>query len=135
MIDNFIEMNLDLYPPSVSQVKELKLKDFKIVNGKPVLNNKYFNGKYGLIIVYAPWCIHCKASTNTWNELATQYNYVFPIGAINAEDLDNGNDELSSMLSVKSYPTVYTVNKNGKLAKYKFDESKDELIYYISSKL
>ena len=124
----------DLYPKS-SLVKELKYKDFQYINNKPVLKHPKFKGRHGLIMVYAPWCQHCKGFTDVWNDLAIQYNYIFPIGAVNAEDIINKNHEISSDLSVRAYPTIFYVNKNGKLSKYKHDETRDELLYYISSKI
>lgn len=125
---------LDLYTKQ-SPVKELKFKDFKYVNRKPVLKHKKFKGKQGMVMVYAPWCTHCKGMTDIWNELALQYNYIFPLGAINAEDISNRNHEITEDLSVKYYPTIYYVNRNGKLSKYKHEESRDELIFFISSKI
>lgn len=125
---------VDFYPKT-SSVKELKYRDFKYVNNKPILKHKKFKGKNGMVLVYAPWCQHCKGFTETWNDLAQQYNYIFPLGAINAEDIDNRNHQLSSDLSVKAYPTIFYVSKNGRLTKYKHDETRDELIYFMSSKM
>lgn len=125
---------VDFYPKT-SAVKELKYKDFKYVNNKPILKHKRFKGKAGMVLVYAPWCQHCKGFTDVWNELAQQFNYIFPLGAINAEDIDNMNHELSSSLSVRVYPTLFFVSKTGRLTKYKHDETRDELMYYISSKI
>jgi len=125
---------VDFYPKT-SPVKELKYKDFKYVNNKPILIHKKFKGKSGMILVYAPWCQFCKGFTETWNDLAQQYNYIFPLGALNAEDIHNRNHEISSSLSVRSYPTIINVSKTGRLTKYRHDDSRDELIYYISSKM
>lgn len=125
---------VDFYPKD-SPVKELKYKDFKYVNNKPVLKHKKFKGKSGMVLVYAPWCKHCKGFTETWNDLAQQYNYIFPMGAINAEDIQNHNHQISSDLSVRAYPTIFHVSKTGRMTKYKLDETRDELMYYISSKI
>lgn len=125
---------VDFYPKS-SPVKELKYKDFKYINKKPVITNKNFKGKTGLLLVYAPWCKHCKGFTELWNDLAQQYNYLFPMGALNAEDIHNQNHQISSDLSVKFYPTIFVVSKNGRLTKYKYDETRDELTYFINSKM
>lgn len=125
---------LDFYPDA-SPIKELKYKDFDFSKKKPTLKHKKFKNKKGMIMVYAPWCQHCKGFIDTWNELGMQYNYVFPLGAINAEDINNNNHELSASLSVGAYPTLFFVSKSGKLTKYKHNESRDELIYYISSKI
>lgn len=125
---------IDYYPDN-APVKELKYKDFKYNKQKPTLNHKKFKNKVGMILVYAPWCQHCKGIIQTWNDLASQYNYIFPLGAINAEDIDNRNHELLSNLSVTAYPTLFTVSKKGNLTKYKHIETRDELIYYISSKI
>ena len=49
------------------------------------------------------------------------------VGAINAEDIDNKNHELSSSLSVRVYPTLFYVSKSGRLTKYKHDETQEKI--------
>lgn len=121
----------DIYTKSTG-VAELKGKDFKL--GKNVtINDKAFKNKPGLIMFYAPWCPHCKDRAEMWSELAIQFQYVFPITAVNVED--KNNYELAKKLNIVAYPTVKYVTPKGNLRDYKHSLDKDELMYFISSKI
>lgn len=123
----------DLYQGT--DIIELKYKDFKIKNKNKKIHNKNFMNKKGLIILYAPWCKHCNDITSYMVELGSFYKNIFPIGAINSEDILYKNDKLLKYFNYKYYPTLFTISKKGNINLYKNQLSKDELHYYIGSQL
>ena len=114
-----------------SGVEELKYSDFKI-NKKKIILKKKNNNLNGLVIVYAPWCKHCKEIVDTWSELAIENMYRFYIASINSEDLKNKNDHITSKLKVIEYPTLFSIKKSGLLTKYVGSISRDDIQYHIS---
>ena len=122
----------DIYK-EYSGVIELKYKDFKIINKKIYITNKNFIEKNkGLIVFYAPWCKHCNIMGDDYSELAIVYKNIFPLGAVNIEDINNNNDLLSSAAKIKTYPTIKKIGKNGLLQNYDTKFNKDNIVYYIS---
>lgn len=117
--------------PKYTEVINLTDKDFKIDGRKVKIINKHFKDKMGLIVFYAPWCIHCKNMVEMWSDLAIQFKNIFPIGAVNSDR----EEEISNKLKIRYYPTIKVVTKKGNISNYKGRMDKDELIYYICSKI
>lgn len=116
-----------------SGVVELTSKDFEIINKKIIVINKEFKDKYGLINFYAPWCPHCRNMVEMWSDLAIQFKYKFAIGAVNCENKDNY--DIRNKLKIEYYPTIKSVSKKGIISKYDGNLLKDEIMYYICTKL
>ena len=108
-----------------TSVLELTYNDFK--NKK--ITNPSFKNKKGLVLFYAPWCIHCKQMSDKWIDLAESFSDRFVISAINIDDLTVGNDKLLYTFKVKSYPTMFFV-ENNKLIPYK-EKNIDNIVYFI----
>lgn len=114
-------------------VNELKYKDFKIKNKKLIIKHKDFKNKNGMIILYAPWCGHCQKIKDDVIELNLHYKNLFPIATINAENLKN--EKLLKHLNYEYYPTIFTTNKKNMLSKYNELFDKNNIHYYIGTKL
>lgn len=112
-----------------TSVLELTYNDFK--NKK--ITNSSFKNKKGLVLFYAPWCIHCKQMRDKWIDLAESFSDRFVISAINIEDFTVGNDKLLYTFKVKSYPTMFFV-ENNKLIPYK-EKNIDNIVYFIWNNL
>jgi len=116
-----------------SGVVELTTKDFQISDKKMTVHNPEFKDKYGLIAFYAPWCGHCKAMVEMWSDLAIQFKHKFAIGSVNCEN--KNNYLLCSHFRIKYYPTIKYVTKNGIIYDYEGGQDKDDMLYFICSKL
>jgi thiol-disulfide isomerase/thioredoxin len=118
-------------------VIELKLKDFKYdkKNKKLYINNNYFSENKGLIIFYAPWCKHCVKISNSIIDLAMSNLNIFSFGAVNVENVEDGNDYLSMYGNISRLPTIKTINNNGILENYKFEYNIDNLIFYVNTNI
>lgn len=116
---------------------ELKLKDFKYIkkNKKLFIKNKYFNENKGFIIFYAPWCKYCKKISTMLIDLALSNINLFNFGAVNIEDVENGNDYLSIYANINKIPTLKYIKNNGELINYEFEYSNDNLIYFINTNI
>lgn len=122
----------NLYP-SGSDVIELNLFDFdgkrlkyfaKVKKGKP---------KIGIIVFYAPWCVHCVYMKELLENLASQFKNRFNITAVNCEHPFNYS--LRWLFEISCYPTIMYFNKTGEVENYLGTCDKDGLLTFISSKL
>ena len=113
---------------------ELKYKDFIINKNKIKINNDFFNNK-GFIIFYAPWCKHCQDISTDLINLSNDNLYIFPIGAVNIEDIKNENHLLSKKAKIKQIPTIKYINSKGYLLDYNYDINIDNLKYFINMNL
>ena len=91
-----------------SRVIELTDKDF---SGTTLINPK-IKGKYCLLKVYAPWCGYCVRMTNEMNHLGRELpKRNIGVATINYEQ----NKELVSKIGSKGFPSMFIVDKSGKL--------------------
>jgi len=111
---------------------ELKLKDFDYINNKLHINNNYFSDKKGFIIFYAPWCKHCKKISTLLIDLALLNINIFNFGAINSENISDGNDKVCVYENIIKYPTIKYINNDGTLSDYKYNYTLDNLLYFIN---
>lgn len=101
------------------------------LTGKDFTNNKVRKTKdlSGLLIVYAPWCIHCLNVSETYKELSNLFINKFNFYSLNSED--KLNLKIIDKLDVKFYPSFYLVNKNGNISEIKTEINKNKLICLI----
>lgn len=116
-------------------ILELNLSDFIYKKNKLYINNSYFAKKKGFIIFYAPWCEHCKKIADTLINLAMVNINLFYFGAVNAENIEMGNDKLCIQANIKSFPTIKYINDDGSLENYVFPYNFDNLIYFINTNI
>lgn len=103
------------------KVIELSSSDFK---GKTLIN-KAFNGVEGFIMIFAPWCPHCRKHESMITNLAQVYNYDyikagFRVGIINTDE--SKCQEICTKLEVGPIPTFKWVNKQGQLSEINTDK-------------
>ena len=116
-------------------IPELILSDFVYKDKILYINNEYFKNKKGFIIYYAPWCKHCIKISELLTELALLNFNLFNFGAVNAENIENGNDYLCIYSDIKKFPTIKCINDDGTLEDYKYDYNIDNFIYYINTNI
>lgn len=116
-------------------ILELKLKDFIYKKKKLYINNNYFHEKKGLIIFYAPWCKHCRKISELLVDLALSNINVFFFGAVNAENIEDGNDKLCIYADIEKFPTIKYIKEDGTMENYKYEYNIDNLIYFINTNI
>jgi len=114
---------------------ELKLEDFNYKDKKLYIKNSYFNDKKGFIIFYAPWCKHCNKISNLLIDLALLNINIFNFGAINAENIKDGNDKICIYENITKFPTIKYINTDGTLLDYQYEYTLDNLLYFINTNL
>ena len=91
-----------------SSVVELSEKDFDGIK----LNHPDFKNKYTLLKIYAPWCGYCVRMTIEMNHLGRELpKRNIGVATINYEQ----NKELVSKIGSKGFPSMFIVDKSGKL--------------------
>ena len=106
---------------------ELNLSDFTYKN--KILS---INQNKGLIIFYAPWCKYCKKISDLLIKLALSNINLFNIYAVNAENLEGGNDYVCTYAGIKEFPTLKYILEDGTLKDYEYEYTQDNLIYFIN---
>ncbi len=114
---------------------ELTLKDFKYKNKKLYINNNYFKENKGLIIFYSPLCIHCKKIAELLFNLAEANVNLFYFGAVNLDNIEDGNDYLGIYANITKIPTIKYIKKNKELENYQYEYNADNLIYYVNTNI
>ena len=117
------------------EVPELKLSDFIYKNKKLYINSDHFSDRKGFIIFYAPWCKFCNQLSDLYIELALSNVNLFNFGAVNSENIEDGNDYLCAYANIKQLPTIKYINEDGSLEDYKHKYTADNLIYYINTNI
>ena len=119
------------------EVIPIKLaRDFSLLkmpdSEKPLLQFEHpmFRDKNGLVINYAPWCLHCQEFAPTVNKLAKVTKGLYPIGVINVEDNSAGNNILADYLKVTGYPTI-KLWENGTFKDYSGGRSLEALLRHL----
>lgn len=116
-----------------TSILELTSKDFNYEK-KITVKNQIFKNRNGLIVIYAPWCVHCQNMVQDYIELGNLFKNKFILSAINSEDIENFNDELIRQLHVKEFPTFKYVTNSGNIINYKGQTGKEDIMYFICSK-
>jgi thiol-disulfide isomerase/thioredoxin len=116
-------------------VIELKRNDFEIKKNKVFIKNKKFKENKSIIIVYAPWCSHCRSMYESIIDLSLTNLNKFQIGAINISDIKNKNYLISNALEIKSIPKACILKDKGELVLFDKQINYDNLFYYINMNL
>lgn len=105
-------------------VKELKPKDFD-----NVVTWKLKDGSCGAILFYAPWCPHCTAVKDTWENLgrtAAFMNIMAFDCEANKSHLLKIKEDLPSL--VQGYPTIVFYSKGKPMEQFEGDRSQQNLL-------
>ena len=68
-------------------------------------------------------------------DLALSNINVFNFGAVNAENIEDGNDYLCIYSDIKKFPTIKYIKEDGTLEDYQFEYNIDNFIYYINTNI
>ncbi|KRX10762.1 Thioredoxin-like fold [Pseudocohnilembus persalinus] len=71
------------------------------------------------VMLYAPWCGHCKRLIPTWSELAKQENLPFKVAAVDCDS----SSKIKTQFAIRGYPTLAFIDKEGEV--YKFGGPRD----------
>lgn len=113
-------------------VTELVLSDFDIKGKKIKMKNKKFSRGNGFVLFYAPWCSHCKNFKQEYENIALDYIQNFPFGAVNVENVRDGNDRLRHLAGIDGVPTLKYIDENGLLHDFQSNINNDDIIYFIN---
>lgn len=110
---------------SGSDVTELTKSDFIEADSVSKFTVKGFEGKRGLVVMYAEWCGHCKNMVTDYKSIASKakVNSKRYCAAVNCVQ----EKELAENLGVKGFPTIKIVDEKGNMSDYNGGRSKKEL--------
>ena len=133
--NNINNNNNSFYKNIYSEEKgilELTLQDFDNIDNKLYIKNKYFDDKKGFIIFYAPWCKHCNEISDLLVDLALSNINIFNFGAVNSENINEGNYKVCIYENISKFPTIKYINDDGTLTNYENKYTIDNLLYFIN---
>lgn len=113
MVDN------DLYKNK--EIKKLTIKD---------INNPNFKNLNGFLVIYAPWCSHCKKQESTWYTINREFKYIYPVFVLNGNLKQN--EPLLKKLDITHFPTIFTIKK-GEIKPYLFSTDENDLKIFLWS--
>jgi len=116
---------------SDDNVNELTKKNFIIKPNKISLNPSITKKLNGILVIYAPWCETCVMSKKMWENLGSLFKYKFNIYALNAYNFNDGNQDLTLPLDVRSYPSYKFIKKNGEILNYNDRKKEADIIKFI----
>lgn len=84
--------------------------------------------KCSIVLFYAPWCPHCKAVKDTWEQLGEQ-NLFFDVVALNCEKNATHLEKIKRDLPelVKGFPTIIVYQNGEPIEQYKGDRTVADL--------
>ena len=120
----------NLYP-AFSGILELTSQDFNLKkpHSTEIIHPNFKKVSSALIFFYAPWCGHCQKMVQPISELAIQFKYIFPIGAVNCEN--EKNYPLCTAFKIESFPTIFYKTAKNTLELYTGENNKDEFLKFI----
>ena len=95
-------------PGGTNYENVVHLEPSDVQNGQVLGAQKPF-----VLVIYAPWCGHCKNLKSLWEELAAQYPDSFL--AVDATDKENGGEQLAKILGAQGFPTILCGDASGKI--------------------
>jgi len=66
-----------------------------------------------------------------WENLGSLFKYKFNIYALNAYNFNDGNQDLTLPLDVRSYPSYKFIKKNGEILNYNDRKKEADIIKFI----
>lgn len=93
-------------------------KNMLKLNPKHFKNNRIihpdFKNKQGMIIIVADWCGYCKMAKEPWIQFRKIAKNHFIIASLNAVKYP----KTAKKLGVQGYPTILSINNQGKYVQY-----------------
>ena len=110
-------------------VTELKPKDFD-----PVASWKLKKHKCSIVLFYAPWCPHCKAVKDTWEQLGETAAF-FDVCAYNCEKNRSHLDRIKNDMPelVRGFPTMIIYEKGSPIERVGNTDSERTVASFVSS--
>jgi thiol-disulfide isomerase/thioredoxin len=103
-------------------VVELTARDFRKKKGEWYIqwpknrpNGMVFPDGAGFLFVYATWCESCHSLRKWFETVGRQWENQFHMGAVNAMNLNGGNDALVANWGLDGFPVFYAVEPSGKI--------------------
>lgn len=102
---------------------------FAFRNGEWYITDPRIVGRRALFSVVAPWCGYCLRLSEQVRQArqSTQMPSYYVVG-----DGDDLSKQLSRAMGVQGYPTIYVIERDGKLTTYEGDRSAGALSNTIS---
>ena len=122
---------LNLYDPKKTSIKHLNTKNFKFVDDNTYLNLGKNTPKNAFIIIYAPWCGHCKSQEELWMSIHRQFQLTYPVYVVNGDNPKNF--KLMDQLNVEYFPSVFRLSDEHKLERYTYEINYESIQMYIWS--
>lgn len=99
-------------------IKELFEKD--VVSKYGDFNVPSSKGTGGMVIIKADWCGHCRRTLPELEKVSNLTGQAFPIYKIDADK----NKNLVSSMGVSGYPTIFFIERTGKIS-YRYEGNRE----------
>lgn len=123
------------YRPLVKDFSEIKSNKPNNSNLKLKIsipeNYKFIKGAF--LVVYAPWCSHCRNQEPLWTSINNEFNLIYPIFVLNGDD--KIYSKIIDNLGVEAFPSVFTIKPGGEINRFLNDINNESIRLYIWSKI
>lgn len=103
-----------------------------VIVADPSNFDKTIAKSHSLVLLYAPWCGHCKAIKPAWNKVADLFADEPDVNVVSVDA--DAHKSLGERYEVKGFPTLKYIGPGGKAEAYEGGRSVKDFVAFLNAK-